>query len=140
MEKKRNESMRRNIWAQKLYIKQQSRPQGPKPTIDTTTSSHVFYSPCSYSKKGKPTLQEKKNYPKKKKKKSKSKQSIASQTLSLNSNMEIDFNEYKLSSELRGHEDDVRFLFSLSLSLSLLNIAKNFNFCQKKKKTSTLIF
>ena len=138
MEKKRNENMRRNIWAQKLYIKQQSRPQGPKPTIDTTTSSHVFHSPCSYTKKGKPTLQEKKNYPKKKKK-SKSKQSIASRTLSLNSNMEIDFNEYKLSSELRGHEDDVRFL--ISLSLSLLNIAKNFNYCQKKKKkTSTLIF
>ena len=117
MEKKRNENMRRNIWAQKLYIKQQSRPQGPKPTIDTTTSSHVFHSPCSYSKKGKPTLQEKKNYPKRKKKKrSKSKQSIASQTLPLNSNMEIDFNEYKLSSELRGHEDDVRFLISLSLT------------------------
>ena len=54
--------------------------------------------------------------------------------------MEIDFNEYKLSSELRGHEDDVRFLISLSLSLSLLNIAKNFNYCQKKKKKKNQYF
>ncbi len=44
-------------------------------------------------------------------KESKAKLSLS---LSLNFHMDIDFNEYQLSSELQGHEDDVRLLISLT--------------------------